>query len=286
MTCSQRTDRDGLTCVATFLRPSLGMKFIIAIFAVGLTMIPVGLAVAGLASTRTAVAIPEVLRETPTGAARPAGNDVRGHVELAFRALVDAEAARSQGATTASQRNALRKAADGIFDWREMAQDALGEHWAPTTPAQRDRFTRLLAQLFERLYLPLIERTGAPKATKISTSMVYVGETVEGNHAVVRMLWKRSARDLAIDWSLRRTGRTWRIHDIALDGISVVENYRAQIDHLIRRSSYDDLVARMEAKVGSASPFAPRPLATAARPPATRPRPDLQYAYEHDTRAP
>jgi phospholipid transport system substrate-binding protein len=258
----------------------------VAILVVGMIVLVAGPAMAGPPSSRTAVAIPEVLRQTPTGAARPFGDDVRGHVEAAFQTLIDAETARRQGASTASQRAALRKAAEGIFDWREMAQDALGEHWAQTTPAQRDHFARLLARLFERLYLPLVERTGAPKATKISRAMVYVGETIEGDRAVVRMLWKRSARDLPVDWSLRRTGRAWRIHDIALDGISVVENYRAQVDHLIRRSSYADLVARMEAKVSSAPATAPRPVATAARVSTTRPRPDLQYAYEHDTRAP
>lgn len=188
--------------------------------------------------------------------------------------LIDAEAARNRGAKAASQRGAVRNTADKLFDWREMAKDALGQHWAHTTPAQRDQVARLLSQLFERLYLPMIERTGPPKPAKIGDSIVFVGETVKGNDAVVRTLWKRSARDLAVDWSMRRRAGAWRIRDIALDGISVVDNYRAQIDHVIQRSSYEDLVARMEAKVNSAPPTVPPRIAMPARL-ATTPRPEL-----------
>lgn len=239
------------------------MVIIVAILALGVFLFPI----------RQAVAIPEILRQTPS-AARPSGHDLRSQVEEAFQALTDAEAARNRGATAASQRGAVRKAADKIFDWREMAKDALGKHWAHTSPAQRDHVARLLSQLFERLYLPIIERTGPPAAPKIGDSIVFVGETVKGNDAVVRMLWKRSARDLAVDWSMRRRAGAWRIHDIALDGISVVENYRAQFDHVIQRSSYEDLVARMEHKINSPPLTGPSRLATPARL-STTPRPEL-----------
>jgi phospholipid transport system substrate-binding protein len=222
--------------------------------------------------TGGAAAVPEVLRQTPTGASRASADDVRGQVEAAFRALVDAGAARDRGATTASQREAIRKAGDKIFDWGEMAEEALGQHWARMNRPERDRFTRLLSQIFERLCLPIIERTGDPKAAGIGRSVVFVGETVKGDGAVVRTIWKRSARHVTVDWSLRRKARAWRIHDVALEGISVVDNYRAQFDRIIQRSSYEDLVARMEAKVSSPSPTGDPPAASTL---STKPRPEL-----------
>jgi phospholipid transport system substrate-binding protein len=252
------------------------MAFIIVILVLGFFLCPIGArpAAAGTSGHGRAVAIPEILRQAPSRAARPAGQDLWGRVEEAFQALIDAEAARDRGATVASQRGAVRNAADKIFDWRDMASDALGKHWAQATPAQRDHFARLLSQLFERLYLPIIEGTGAPKAARIGGSIVFVGETVQGNDAVVRTLWKRSARDLAVDWSMRRRAGAWRIYDVALDGISVVDNYRAQFDHVIQRSSYETLVARMEAKIHSAPPTGPPRVAMPERL-STNPRPEL-----------
>lgn len=247
------------------------MAFIIAILFFGAVLLPIGghPAAAGTHAHGQAVAIPEILRQT----APLSGRDLRGHIERAFQALIDAEAAQDRGVTAASRRGAVRKASDKIFDWPEMAKDALGKHWGHATSAQRDRVARLFPQLFERLYLPIVERTGAPKATRINDAVVFVGESVEGNDAVVHMLWKRSARDLPVDWSMRRRAGAWRIRDVTLDGISVVENYRAQFDHVIQRASYDDLVARMEAK--AASPLTAPPRMPIPARLATNPRPEL-----------
>ncbi|MGH6690471.1 MAG: MlaC/ttg2D family ABC transporter substrate-binding protein [Gammaproteobacteria bacterium] len=228
------------------------MPFIFALFAFGAVLLSLG---GAPAATRThahgqAVVIPEILRQ----AGPASGRDLRSHIERAFQTLIDAEAARDRGETAAGRRVAVRKAADRIFDWPEMAKDALGKHWTHATSAQRERIVRLFPQLFERLYLPIFERTGPPKATRINEAVVFVGEAVDGNDAVVRMMWRRSARDLPVDWSMRRRAGAWRIRDVTLDGISVVDNYRAQFDHVIQRSSHDELLARMEAKASSPLP--------------------------------
>jgi phospholipid transport system substrate-binding protein len=246
------------------------MTFKMAALAATLVFVPLGASVEAAAPVNhaTARAVPEILRQ-PGAVTRSSADDVRSVVEDAFQTLVDADTARNRGASAVSQRDAVRKAADKIFDWREMTRDALGKHWARTTPGQRDRITQLLPQLFERLYLPTLDRTGPSQAAMIGSSIVFAGESIEGDTAVVHTIWKRSARDLPVDWSMRRRARAWRIHDITLDGISVVDNYRAQFDHVIQRSSRDDLVARMEAKVNSAPPTDPpvtARLATKARP--------------------
>ena len=74
--------------------------------------------------------------------ARNPTDDVRHHVEEAFQSFIDAEADKDRGAVSVQQRRALRRAADKIFDWPEMAKGALGKHWAQATPPQRERFAR------------------------------------------------------------------------------------------------------------------------------------------------
>jgi phospholipid transport system substrate-binding protein len=43
----------------------------------------------------------------------------------------------------------------------------------------------------------------------------------------------------------------WRIYDVSFEGMSLVGNYRAQFNKIIRAGSYADLVARLEAKTRS-----------------------------------
>lgn len=255
--------------VAAFLRHPEGMTFILAILVLGTALLSFDAPPAAARAHAQDVAIPEILRQTGPAS----GRDLRSHIERVFQALIDAEAARDRGATAASQRGAVRGAVDKMFDWPEMAKDALGKHWAHATPAQRERVVQLLPQLFERLYLPIVERAGPSKGVRINEAVVFVGETVDGSDAVVHMLWKRSAGDLPVDWSMRRRAGVWRIRDVTLDGISVVENYRAQFDHVIQRASYDELVTRMEAK--AASPLVALPRVAVPGRVATSPRAEL-----------
>src|SRR3972149_3755963 len=75
-------------------------------------------------------------------------------------------------ARLAERRKAIRRIADEIFDWEEMAQRALGQHWRPLTADQRREFIPLFADLLDRAYMSTIERyNGEP--------IRYTGERVE-----------------------------------------------------------------------------------------------------------
>lgn len=201
----------------------------------------VRLAVLAVGLVLCAVAVRPAIARGPT-------EDVRRYVEEAFQGFIDAE--RDRGVVSVEQRRAIRRAADKIFDWHEMAKRALGKHWAQATPPQRERFARLFAQLFERLYLPMLDRSDAASAAeKLEGSISYIGEKVRGDHAVLHLKWKRSSRDILVDCAMRRKAGGWRIYDVTFDGLSVIENYRAQFDRVIQRSSYQELVTRMDAKV-------------------------------------
>jgi phospholipid transport system substrate-binding protein len=49
-------------------------------------------------------------------------------------------------------------------------------------------------------------------------------------------------REVTADARRERRGDRWLIYDVTLDGVSLIGNHRAQLDRVIRRSSYPDLV--------------------------------------------
>jgi phospholipid transport system substrate-binding protein len=77
----------------------------------------------------------------------------------------------------------------------------------------------------------------------------YVGEIVEGDRAEVRarLLGKKS-REVTVDARLARRGERWFVWDAPIAGVSLIGNYRAQFDRIIRRSSYAELVSQVTAK--------------------------------------
>ncbi len=142
----------------------------------------------------------------------------------------------------ADRRAAVRKAAIEIFDVQETAKRALGRHWQVRTSAEREEFVQLFADLLERTYINKIDLYRGEK-------VVYTNEAIDGDYATVRArVVSKQHGEIPVDAKLLRRGDRWLIYDIAVENISLIANYRAQFDRIIRTASYQDLVSRLKIK--------------------------------------
>lgn len=115
-------------------------------------------------------------------------------------------------------------------------------HWQARTPAEREEFTRLFAELLESTYISKIDLYGGEQ-------LKYSGETVDGDFAIVwAMILRRQGADVPVEARMLRRGERWYIYDISIEGISLVNNYRSQFDRIIQTSSYDELVRRLRTR--------------------------------------
>jgi phospholipid transport system substrate-binding protein len=138
------------------------------------------------------------------------------------------------------RRAAVRKVAEEIFDLSETAKRALGLHWQQRNAAEREEFTQLFADLLESTYIARIDEDGGERVR-------YVSEKIDGDNAVVqtRVLTRKST-EVPVEARMLRRGDKWYVYDIILESISLISNYRAQFDKIIRRSSYGELVKRLK----------------------------------------
>ena len=137
---------------------------------------------------------------------------------------------------------AVRKVAIEIFDVSETARRALGRHWQARTPREREEFSRLFAELLESTYISKIDLYGGEQ-------LKYVGESIDGDFAVVRAtILRRRGADVPVEARMLRRSDRWYIYDIAVEGISLINNYRAQFNRIIQTSSYDEVVRRLRMK--------------------------------------
>ena len=142
----------------------------------------------------------------------------------------------------ADRRVAVRKIADEIFDFGEIARRSLGRYWQPLTEPQRTEFVSLFADLLERSYISKIELYGGEK-------IVYNGERVEGDLATVSTkIITKNGTEVPVDYRLFRRGDRWMIYDVNIEGISLVSNYRTQFNKIIQTNGYNSLVERMKTK--------------------------------------
>jgi len=140
------------------------------------------------------------------------------------------------------RRAAVRKLAIEAFDVQETAQRALGTHWQQRSPAEREEFVGLFADLLERSYIAKIDLYGGER-------LRFTEERVDGDNAIVRArVTTKTGTEVPVEGRMHKKGDRWLIYDVAIENISLIANYRAQFDRIIRTSSYAELVKRLRTR--------------------------------------
>lgn len=175
-------------------------------------------------------------------------------VDQVILVLEDSDLARPSAAQ--QRRQEIRRIAERLFDFPEMARRSLARHWSGRTPQEREEFVRFFRELIEQSYFGKIENYSHER-------IVYTGETVDGEFATVRskILTDRKG-EVSVDYRLHLIGSRWAVYDLLIDGVSFVSSYRAQFNRIIQTSSYEVLAEKMrlrslEAAISDRSPRKP-----------------------------
>lgn len=137
----------------------------------------------------------------------------------------------------------IRNVVDERFDWEEMSRRTLARHWAKRTGEERKEFINLFGKLIERTYMDKVDDYSGEKVR-------FEGETVDGEYGTVnvRILTKKET-EIRVLYRVKKKGGDWYVYDISIEGVSFINNYRTQFNSIIVRSSYENLVKRLKAKV-------------------------------------
>ena len=165
---------------------------------------------------------------------------LRTYIDRLFGVLEDPSL---KGPTRAAERQrALRAMAEEALDFRESARRTLGTHWDTRTEAERTRFVGLFTDLIDQAYLTRLALDGEKVALD--------SETITGTEATVRAraLSKSGSATPVMFLMTQGAEGKWRVVDVSFEGMSLVGTYRAQFNKIIRVSSYDELVGKLEAK--------------------------------------
>ena len=176
-------------------------------------------------------------------------DQLKASVEQIIKVLEDP--ALRADARSQERRAAIRKEAEGVFDFTETAKRALGRHWQGLAEKDRQEFTSLFTDLIERAYISKIERYSGER-------IAYAGEAMDGGLATVRTRFvTKQGTEVPVDYRMQQRGDRWLVYDVSVEGVSLINNYRTQFDKIIQTSSYAELVRKMKAAELSA-PASPR----------------------------
>lgn len=161
------------------------------------------------------------------------------------------------------------------FDFNRMTQLAVGKHWNKATPQQK--------QALVKEFRSLLVRTYATSLTEFSNQTVEfkpLNMRPDDTQVTVKTEIKQpGGKPIPIDYEMYKTDFGWKVFDVAIDGVSLVINYRSSFANTIRQSGIDGLISTLEAKSRSSDKGTAPPKGSGSKAPVgAKPSASLNYA--------
>ncbi|MCU7943910.1 MAG: ABC transporter substrate-binding protein [Candidatus Thiodiazotropha sp. (ex Cardiolucina cf. quadrata)] len=130
------------------------------------------------------------------------------------------------------------------FDYESMSQVILAANWRKASEPQREQFITLFRELLEQTYFSAID--------SYSDQSVRMGrERMKGKLANVQTFIVAANKELAVSYKMRFRNDDWYAYDVAVDGVSLVSNYRTSFRNLVKSKGMEGLLAELAQKVAS-----------------------------------
>ncbi len=134
------------------------------------------------------------------------------------------------------------------FSFPRMTQLAMGRNWRDATAEQQKKmvgeFRTLLVRTYTTAFTQYKNQTVEYKPLRAAA-----GDT----EVVVQSLIKQnSGPPVAVDYSMEKTDAGWKVYNMKIEGISLVENYRNTFNSEIQKHGVDGLIASLANKNRSA----------------------------------
>jgi phospholipid transport system substrate-binding protein len=170
-------------------------------------------------------------------------DQVRATADKVLEILNDPELA-SQAAKE-ERRNRLRQVIYPRFDFAEMARRSLGSNWRRITAAEQREFVKLFTEMLEQAYVNNIESYRGER-------IVYGREIQEHDFSEVdtEIITPRG-EEIAVNYRLHRLDGEWKVYDVVIENVSLVNNYRSQFSRFLAAASFEELLDKIREKIGT-----------------------------------
>jgi len=130
------------------------------------------------------------------------------------------------------------------FDFVIMSRRVLGKYWREASPEQRRRFVEEFKTLLVHTYAVALLEYKDQKIVFLPPR-----ERSDGSQVSIRMqILQTAGPTIPMSYDLYLRDDAWKVYDVAVDGVSLVINFRSTFAAEIRRNGVDGLIARLAEK--------------------------------------
>jgi phospholipid transport system substrate-binding protein len=176
--------------------------------------------------------------------AGPPLDTVKGHIDKVLDVLRDSSLKGESGKS--AKKAKIRSITEKMFDYTELSRRTLGQNWKKFNNEQQKEFTDLYKSILEDAYADKI-------MTYTDEKVVFNKENMlsEKTYEIQTTIVTKKA-DIPIFYRVIQKEGEWRVYDVVIEGVSLVNNYRTQFREILASKSPDGLLDVLRKKVGKA----------------------------------
>ena len=126
-------------------------------------------------------------------------------------------------------------------DFQRMTSSAVGRYWRQATPEQQKRLQDEFKLLLVRTYSGALSQVSQEQSIELKPMRSQPADT----EVVVRTEIRGKGDPIQLDYRLAKAGDSWKIYDVNVMGVWLVENYRNSFAQEIGTNGVDGLIAKL-----------------------------------------
>ncbi len=167
--------------------------------------------------------------------------EIKTHLDQVIEVLRDPALAGESGKNAEVEK--IKTLSESLFDFEELSKRSLSQNWKRFSEAQQKEFVSLYKSLLQNTYSDRIasytdEKILFGKETTLSEKTVEVQTTLE-----------TKSNDIPINYRLIQNNGKWKVYDVVIEGVSLINNYRTQFREILRNNPPETLLETLRKKV-------------------------------------
>ncbi len=136
------------------------------------------------------------------------------------------------------------------FNFEAITRRAIGPGWRQFSPEQQARTVSLFTDVVIRTYADRFEVGDRPG---ISYAKSVIPNPSKPALRELPTTIDYAGKKYAVLYRVEQTGESWRIYDVIIEGVSMIANWRAQLDPIYQRSGAPGVIAALEKNLSQTS---------------------------------
>ena len=126
-------------------------------------------------------------------------------------------------------------------DFQRMTSSAVGRYWRQATPDQQKRLQDEFKKLLVRTYSGALSQVSSEQTVELKP----MRSTPSDSEVIVRTEIRGKGDPIQLDYRLEKSASGWKIYDVNVLGVWLVENYRNSFAQEIGANGFDGLISKL-----------------------------------------